>query len=180
MDGEVAGPMLVLLTGRDLGRALRLGTRAVDIGCSAASDLVIEELGVASRHARLERGPYGWVLVDRSGGCGLRVNDDEVREHELQSGDRIRLGEALLLFSNPQYDLRAWLTTATSVKEQDASMSGGFLRQQWRDLKASMRPGDALWRFSSPRDSWLRLGGRAGLCVVRAGAVTYTLVTEMN
>ncbi|MCX4246356.1 FHA domain-containing protein [Paraliomyxa miuraensis] len=180
MDGEVAGPMLVLLTGRGLGRTLRLAGRAVDIGRSVASDLVIEEPGVASRHARLEPGPRGWVLVDCSDGCGLRVNDAEVREHALESGDRIHLGEAVLIFSNPQDDLRAWLTTATSVEEHDASMSSGFLRQQWRDLEASMRPGDALWRFSSPPESWRRLGGRAGLCVVRAGAVVYTLVTEMN
>ncbi len=180
MDGEVAGPMLVLLTGRDLGRALRLESRTVDIGCSAASDLVIDQPGVASRHARLELGPCGWVLVDRSGGYGLQVNNAEVREHALQSGDRIRLGDALLIFSNRQDDLQAWLTTATSVEVHDASMSGGSLRQQWLELRAFMRPGDALWRFSSPRDSWRRRGGRAGLCVVRAGAVVYTLVTVMN
>ncbi|MCA9663040.1 MAG: FHA domain-containing protein [Myxococcales bacterium] len=168
------------MTGRDFGRTLRLEGRAVDVGRGAASDLVIEQPGVASRHARVEPGPRGWVLVDRSDGCGLRVNDAEVRQHELQSGDRIRIGEALLLFSNQRDDLRTWLTTATSVEEHDASMSSGFLRQQWRDLKAYMRPGDALWRFSSPPESWRRLGGRAGLCVVRAGAVIYTLVTEMN
>jgi hypothetical protein len=41
-------------------------------------------------------------------------------------------------------------------------------------------PGDEVWTFSTPAESWRRLGGRAGLALVRSGRIIALAVTAMN
>ena len=43
-----------------------------------------------------------------------------------------------------------------------------------------MQPGDELWTFSSPAQSWEDLAGRAGVALVRDGNPIKVLVTMMN
>ena len=56
----------------------------------------------------------------------------------------------------------------------------GFNNAQWEELKAHMQPGDELWTFSSPADSWQHLAGRAGVALVRNKKVVGAIVTLMN
>jgi hypothetical protein len=49
--------------------------------------------------------------------------------------------------------------------------------KQWRPFIALMKPGDELWRFSSPATNWANLAGAAGYAIVRNGDVVSTLVT---
>ena len=46
------------------------------------------------------------------------------------------------------------------------------------DVRA--RPGDHLWRFASPAQTWLELAGREGVFLVRDGMVIAHIVTAMN
>ena len=45
---------------------------------------------------------------------------------------------------------------------------------------AAIKPGDELWTFMSPPDSWKNLAGRAGIALVRDGKPVSILVTFMN
>ena len=56
----------------------------------------------------------------------------------------------------------------------------GFTNWQWVTLKSKMIPGDELWEFRSPPDSWAHLCGRAGVSLVRDGQVIDSIVTLMN
>ena len=56
----------------------------------------------------------------------------------------------------------------------------GFQHQKWEEFKAVMLPGDELWTFSSPVDSWQHLAGRAGIAIVRNGVPVRSFVTAMN
>lgn len=56
----------------------------------------------------------------------------------------------------------------------------GFLSAQWEELKAKMQPGDELWEFRSPPESWKHLAGAGGVAVLRDGKVIASLFTIMN
>jgi hypothetical protein len=47
-------------------------------------------------------------------------------------------------------------------------------------FRTAQKPDDEVWDFSSSRDSWQHLAGRAGLALVRDGTVIETSVTVMN
>lgn len=90
----------------------------------------------------------------------------------------------------------AWLQEKVTVAQAEAAHPGitddriarfpdagkpfGFQHQKWEDFKAAMLPGDELWTFSSPADSWQHLAGRAGIAIVRNGVPIRSFVTAMN
>jgi hypothetical protein len=91
---------------------------------------------------------------------------------------------------------KAWLDKKISIEEAEALHPGvhdervrsmpeiakpfGFLHGKWEALKAAMQPGDELWTFASPPDSWQDLAGRAGIAVVHDGTPIQVIVTSMN
>jgi hypothetical protein len=91
---------------------------------------------------------------------------------------------------------KEWLQKPISVPEAEAAYPGitddrvkrfpdaakpfGFMNGEWEALKAEKRPGDELWTFSSPPESWQDLAGRAGLALVRNGAPVKILIGAMN
>jgi hypothetical protein len=90
----------------------------------------------------------------------------------------------------------AWLVEKISVEAAEAAHPGisderaerfpeaakpfGFQNREWESLKASMKPGDEIWSFSSPGDDWKNLAGRAGVALVRDGVPIKTVVTVLN
>jgi hypothetical protein len=56
----------------------------------------------------------------------------------------------------------------------------GLLNPQWEALKGKMCPGDEIWTFSSPTETWRKLIGRGGIALVRDGKVISTIITRMN
>lgn len=86
----------------------------------------------------------------------------------------------------------AWLTKKVTVEQAEAEhlvrderlgpepVPFGFMRQDWKQLIAEMQPGDELWEFESPLDTWQHLCGRAGFAIVRNNNPIASLVTRMN
>lgn len=56
----------------------------------------------------------------------------------------------------------------------------GFINASWEKFKAGIRIGDELWEFESPGESWEKLAGRSGLCIVREGRIIDAIITRMN
>jgi hypothetical protein len=91
---------------------------------------------------------------------------------------------------------KAWLDKKISIEEAEALHPGvrdervqqmpeiakpfGFLNSNWEALKAAMQPGDELWTFASPPDSWQNLAGSGGVVLVRDGTPIKALITIMN
>jgi hypothetical protein len=91
---------------------------------------------------------------------------------------------------------KEWLQKSITVAEAEAAYPGikddrvqrfpeaakpfGFENREWEALKAQMQPGDELWTFSSPADSWQHLAGRAGIALVRNGNPIKILLGAMN
>jgi hypothetical protein len=88
--------------------------------------------------------------------------------------------------------IHEWLTKQLTMQEIESRHSVqnerlgpkpvlfGFQNDQWLELVAQMQPGDELWEFRSPTETWQTLSGRAGIALVRNGEVVDSIVTMMN
>jgi DNA-binding winged helix-turn-helix (wHTH) protein len=63
------------------------------IGRKSDADLVLNNPYVSRHHARLVKGSQGFTIVDLDSTHGTFVNGQQVKQHELQSGDRVALGK---------------------------------------------------------------------------------------
>jgi serine/threonine protein kinase len=83
---------LVVLAGPDEGRIFALGTEALLLGRSRATDTYLLDPHVSRVHCQIlpEAGKY--VLVDFDSAGGTFVNGKQVTRHELKAGDLVRIG----------------------------------------------------------------------------------------
>ncbi len=91
--------MLVMEKGPEVGRTFPLDAEEVTIGRGADSDIVLELSTISRQHARIRREGDTYILEDRQSTNGTYLNRRPVTESALREGDRIRLGQAVLRFS---------------------------------------------------------------------------------
>ena len=72
---------------------------------------------------------------------------------------------------------KAWLKNRVTLEELRSAPGGAAYFER---LLGQLREGDELWQFCSSPDSWASLAGRAGVALVRAGAVVDSVITIMN
>lgn len=69
------------------------------LGRSETAQIRIEDNSISRRHARLFQNPSGcWCLMDLKSTNGTFVNEEAVREKELQDGDLIQIGQTVLKY----------------------------------------------------------------------------------
>jgi pSer/pThr/pTyr-binding forkhead associated (FHA) protein len=68
------------------------------IGRLPDCDVVVDDAGASRQHAELRRTDDGFVLTDLGSTNGTLVNGSPIREHLLEDGDRITIGESILEF----------------------------------------------------------------------------------
>jgi hypothetical protein len=76
----------------------------VNLGRSLDSDIVLDDQYASRHHAQLRLRFGRYMLFDVQSRSGTFVNDVGVREHELNTGDVIRIGETRIIYmedSNP-------------------------------------------------------------------------------
>src|SRR5262245_58645450 len=93
-------PRLIVIHGPDEGRQFPIapGT-AVTVGRHSTNPVPLRDPQVSRRHFDLRPGPDGVQLVDLDSGNGTRVNGQTVRSASLRVGDRIAVGETVLLYA---------------------------------------------------------------------------------
>ena len=79
-------------------RVIPLGEPEYLIGRHRDNAIQIADLGVSGFHARIYRGPEGYVLEDLKSRNGTWVNEVRVFHHLLTDGDRVHVGQTDLLF----------------------------------------------------------------------------------
>lgn len=96
-------PVLVLvyagaLDSAEAGRRFFLDGDELIIGRSSDADIQVDRDSVSRRHARISRVEGGWQVCDLQSTNGSYVNDMPVREQKLQSGDWLKIGNAIFRF----------------------------------------------------------------------------------
>lgn len=80
------------------GVSYALAKPSVTIGRLPECDVVVDDAGASRQHARIERTESGFVLTDLGSTNGTMLNGEPIREHVLEHGDRITIGETDLEF----------------------------------------------------------------------------------
>lgn len=80
------------------GRSHALTGSQLTLGRLAECDVVVDDPGASRQHARVNRTDSGFVLTDLGSTNGTLVNGESIREHLLEDGDRITIGETMLEF----------------------------------------------------------------------------------
>ena len=84
---------------------------------SQTCNLVLDDPGVSSEHAKLRPEPEGYVIYDLGSETGTKVNGKKIIKKVLKTGDRIRIGKQTLIFEQlPGEDRRKHLRVRIPVK----------------------------------------------------------------
>ncbi|MCC7074795.1 MAG: FHA domain-containing protein [Deltaproteobacteria bacterium] len=95
---DVALPRLVVLNTIFAGSAFPLRTTEQVIGRTDENDITIEHRSVSRNHAKLVREGDRVRILDLKSANGVLVNDEEVEQAVLQSGDVVELGRVRMRF----------------------------------------------------------------------------------
>jgi pSer/pThr/pTyr-binding forkhead associated (FHA) protein len=89
--------------GKEPGRIYEVRKESLSIGRSRESDIFLEDLAVSRLHASIvSMGNGNYALKDEGSANGTKVNGQLVNKYQtfpLQEGDRIQLGQTVLVFA---------------------------------------------------------------------------------
>lgn len=83
-------------------RVVNLTEAVINIGRHRQNDIILDDAFVSRHHLQLRRRAGRYVLFDVHSQTGTTVNDVQIKEHRLQSGDLIRLGRSHLIYMENQ------------------------------------------------------------------------------
>ena len=91
-------PTLELMDGSDVSPFFRLDADTARIGRTQNNDIILPDPNVSRVHARITHRDGRYFVEDLDSRNGTWVNEQRVREHELQEHDVLRLGTTRLIF----------------------------------------------------------------------------------
>ena len=95
---DVVKPTIAQLTFAADGHIAPLSEPEYLIGRHRDNQIVIADLGVSGFHARIFRGPDGYIIEDLKSRNGVWLNGTRVYQAVLQQGDTLRLGATDLIY----------------------------------------------------------------------------------
>jgi signal transduction histidine kinase len=92
-------PRLIVIQGADEGKQFDLNDEPLTVGRDSANKVRLHDTEVSRRHAEFVRTPDGYRVLDVGSANGTFVNDRPIRDVLLRPGDRVQVGQSVLLFS---------------------------------------------------------------------------------
>src|SRR5262245_3227755 len=117
-------PRLVVIKGADEGKTFALSEPQVTIGRDTNSRIRLHDTEVSRRHAELRMGDGAYSIVDLGSANGTFVNSQRTQNVQLKAGDRITLGQTILVFST---GLVGRIEPSTDLAKQISLISRGEL-----------------------------------------------------
>jgi len=131
-------PVLVVISGQEVGTRRPVDGSLVVIGRDPDVDLILTDALVSSRHARLEDRGDSWTLVDLGSTNGTTVNGEKGSEFPLKHGDKIVLGATVVRFEMQDRLAHAYAEHVEKLLHID-ELSGLLVRRKFDlDLKAAL------------------------------------------
>ena len=89
---------LLIITGPQAGTYFQLAGRTLSVGRDPARDIQLRDPKVSRRHFLVRKDGEQYVLSECRSKNGVHVNGERVSERTLQNGDRITIGDTVLVF----------------------------------------------------------------------------------
>ncbi len=89
---------LLIMSGDDAGTVIPLVETEYLIGRHRGSQIHLNDLGISANHARIFRGPEGYVVEDLKSRNGTWLNGTRIFHSILRNGDEIRVGSTDLRY----------------------------------------------------------------------------------
>src|SRR5579863_3624875 len=155
-------PRLVAVAGPLKGSTFSLEKDEMTLGRLDTNQIVVPDMAVSRQHCTIRRENGGFKLLDLQSRNGCFVNSVPVKEHQLQEGDRLEIGESKFLFqtgaqkqaSSGSVELRDDSVTAgrtVVLRREDAlylqpdrPTGSHAATRQGRDLRALLRVSQAI------------------------------------
>jgi pSer/pThr/pTyr-binding forkhead associated (FHA) protein len=96
---------LILVFKKKVIKEYTFSKESMTIGRDGTNDIVIDNLAVSSRHARIDKTGDSYVLTDLKSTNGTFVNNTKISSHILQYKDKITIGKHLLFFAMSRQEL---------------------------------------------------------------------------
>ena len=89
---------LFVIQGADQGKRFEFVSSPVALGRDSSNSVRLHDTEVSRRHAELRLDRSGYRIIDLSSANGTLVNGQTVDQTLLHSGDRVQLGQTVMLF----------------------------------------------------------------------------------
>ena len=117
-----SSPVIALIAPDGTGRRLQswpLSGEQLVIGRDPACEIALDHPSISRRHARLMRGPQGWVICELSATNGVVIDGARTASHLLRNADQARLGELTLAY----YDADTRQAATVLVEEPGSALA---------------------------------------------------------
>ncbi|RPH89399.1 MAG: FHA domain-containing protein, partial [Desulfobacteraceae bacterium] len=101
----VIQPTIEVVTGSANEKIFNLGQEKLTVGRSNYNALVLDDEKVSRSHAEIHFEDGYYVVEDLNSTNGVQVNDQLIHKMLLKSGDRITLGDSVLLFTQKEPEI---------------------------------------------------------------------------
>ncbi|MGH9937197.1 MAG: sigma 54-interacting transcriptional regulator, partial [Blastocatellia bacterium] len=112
-------PKLIVIAGPSEGTTFAITEAEVSVGREFDNQICLPDLSVSRRHFSIREDGGQFHLLDHGSLNATVVNGMPVKRHQLKSGDRIRVGDSLLIFL---YEAEHAPDTPTLVQLDDARL----------------------------------------------------------
>ncbi|WP_165227305.1 ATP-binding protein [Aquisphaera insulae] len=116
---------LFVIQGADQGKRFEFKSTTVALGRDNSNAIRLHDTEISRRHAELRQEEDSYRLVDLGSANGTYINGQPVTQAPLHSGDRIQLGQSVLLYNEgvtrPARDLTARVDLLSKSSPEDRS-----------------------------------------------------------
>jgi pSer/pThr/pTyr-binding forkhead associated (FHA) protein len=122
-------PRLVAETGPNKGAEYRVLTDTI-LGRKSTCSITIDDALVSREHTRIFQDGAVYYVEDLGSSNGTYLNEVQIRKTALTSGDRIRIGDTVLIFiADPEQNLQGKPISDFQIQEEPAEKAIGAVHK---------------------------------------------------
>jgi signal transduction histidine kinase len=126
-----------VIKGRDRGRRFELEQDTVAIGRDSVNSIHLHDTEASRRHAEVRRDGSGFTLTDLDSSNGTFVNGRRVKQHDLASGDQVRMGTSVMLYTGPSEHTAVNAAEGIDIVDQNAGHEESRIVRSMRQSESS-------------------------------------------
>ena len=164
---------LFVFQGNDQGARFELEADELSLGRDVSNGIQLHDTEVSRKHAEIRRRGRTFAIVDLASSNGVFVNGEQVESRDLATGDEVRLGRTLLLFTGHGEDSTSDLADKVDIVQRPDVEDRSRIVHSVKQVDGGRPLAEDLGDSSTP---WLaRARGNLQVMYRTALAVSHTL-----